>query len=167
MSSSNKERGDKVVKGGKNADTLIQKNTVNNLLNRAIKFRKSRYVDQKFEEFKKKFAPVNGVSGIVHASSSAYDNVNGSEGSGENVADKIDANGFERPSKVLFAKDKLSPGWQDIHPVGSGLKDLGHLSSLNAVLQVLTYTPALANYLLARKHSANCKCDFCSLGLMR
>jgi hypothetical protein len=153
MSNSNKERGDKVVKGGKN-DTLVQKNTVNNLLNRAIKFRKSRYVDQKFEEFKKKFAPVNGVSGIVHASSSAYDNISGS--AGENVADKVDVNGFERPSKVLFAKDKLNPGWEDIHPVGSGLKDLGHLSSLNAVLQVLTYTPALANYLLARKHSANC-----------
>lgn len=153
------QRGDQVVKGGKN-DTLIQKNTVNNLLNRAIKFRKSRYVDQKFELFKKKFAPVNGVSGVVHATS-AYDNISGA-GSNEHVADKVDANGFQSPSKVLFSKDKLNQGWNDIHPAGSGLKDLGHLSSLNAVLQVLTYTPALANYLMDRKHSANCTIqDYC------
>lgn len=151
MSNKN-QRAEKVVKGGKN-DTIAQKNTVSNLLNRSIKFRKSRYVDQKFELFKKKFAPVNGVSGVVHATS-AYDNISAG---GDNVADQVDANGFTRPSKVLFAKDKLNSGWNDIHPVGSGLKDLGQLSSLNAVLQVLTYTPALANYMLNRTHSANCK----------
>lgn len=150
---SNQQRAEKVVKGGKN-ETFAQKNTVNSLLNRAIKFRKSRYVDQKLELFKKKFAPVNGTAGVVHATS-AYDNISGS--GGDTIGDKIDANGFENPSKVLFAKDKLNSGWNNIHPVGSGLKDLGHLSSLNAVLQVLTYTPALANYLLERKHSANCK----------
>lgn len=157
MSSKSNQRGDKVVKGGK-SDTLVQKSTVNSLLNRAIKFRKSRYVDQKFELFKKKFAPVNGTSGVVHATS-AYDNISGG-GGGDNIADKIDANGFESPAKVLYSKDKLNQGWNDIHPVGSGLKDLGHLSSLNAVLQVLTYTPALANYLLERKHSANCEFYF-------
>ncbi|KAL7318090.1 hypothetical protein PS15m_004356 [Mucor circinelloides] len=157
MSSKN-QQAEKVVKGGK-SDAIAQKNTITNLLNRSIKFRKSRYVDQKFELFKKKFAPVNGVSGVVHATS-AYDNI--SAGGGDNVADKVDANGFARPSKVLFAKDKLNSGWNDIHPVGSGLKDLGHLSSLNAVLQVLTYTPALANYMLNRTHSANCTIqDYC------
>ena len=156
MSSKN-QRAEKVVKGGKN-DTIVQKNTVSNLLNRSIKFRKSRYVDQKFELFKKKFAPVNGISGVVHATS-AYDNISAG---GDNVADQVDANGFTRPSKVLFAKDKLNSGWNDIHPVGSGLKDLGQLSSLNAVLQVLTYTPALANYMLNRTHSANCTIqDYC------
>ncbi|KAI8068975.1 hypothetical protein BDF21DRAFT_445885 [Thamnidium elegans] len=155
---SNQQRAEKVVKGGKN-ETFAQKNTVNSLLNRAIKFRKSRYVDQKLELFKKKFAPVNGTAGVVHATS-AYDNISGS--GGDTIVDKIDANGFENPSKVLFAKDKLNSGWNNIHPVGSGLKDLGHLSSLNAVLQVLTYTPALANYLLERKHSANCTIqDYC------
>jgi hypothetical protein len=154
MSRKSNQRGEKVVKGEKN-DTLLKKNTLNNLLNRAIKFRKSRYVDQKVDLFKRKFAPVNGVSGVVHASS-AYDNISNGAG-GDNVADKIDANGFERPSKVLYSKDKLNSGWNEIHPVGSGLKDLGHLSSLNAVLQVLTYTPALANYLVERVHSPNCK----------
>ncbi|KAL0140790.1 hypothetical protein V8B55DRAFT_1360061 [Mucor lusitanicus] len=158
MSNKN-QQAEKVVKGGK-SDAIAQKNTITNLLNRSIKFRKSRYVDQKFELFKKKFAPVNGVSGVVHATS-AYDNISAGGGA-ENVADKVDANGFTRPSKVLFAKDKLNSGWNDIHPVGSGLKDLGQLSSLNAVLQVLTYTPALANYMMNRTHSANCTIqDYC------
>ncbi|KAI8647444.1 hypothetical protein BD408DRAFT_408565 [Parasitella parasitica] len=156
MSSKN-QQAEKIVKGGKN-DTVVQKNTISNLLNRSIKFRKSRYVDQKLELFKKKFAPVNGVSGVVHAAS-AYDNV--SMG-GDNVAAKVDSNGFSRPSQVLFSKDKLNSGWDGIHPVGSGLKDLGHLSSLNAVLQALTYTPALANYMMNKTHSANCTIqDYC------
>ncbi|KAI7905969.1 uncharacterized protein BX663DRAFT_498314 [Cokeromyces recurvatus] len=136
---------------GKN-DTIGQKNTLSNLLNRAIKFRKSRYVDHKLEAFKRKFAPVNGVSGVVHATS-AYDNAGTAV---NNIVDMIDANGFERPSKILFSKDKLNSNWNEIHPIGSGLKDLGHLSSLNAILQVFTYTPALANYMLSRIHGSNC-----------
>lgn len=143
-------QAEKIVKGDKNSP--FQKNTLQNLLNRAIKFRKSNYVDHKLDAFKRKFAPVNGVSGVVHATTSAYDN-----SATDNVADKVDANGFESPSKELFARHKLNPAWNEIHPVGSGLKDLGHLSSLNAVLQILTYTPAFANYLLDRSHSANCR----------
>ncbi|CEP07193.1 hypothetical protein [Parasitella parasitica] len=157
MMSSKNQQAEKIVRGGK-SDTIVQKNTLSNLLNRSIKFRKSRYVDQKLELFKKKFAPVNGVSGVVHATS-AYDGI--SKG-GDNVADKVDANGFTQPSHVLFARDKLNSGWDDIHPVGSGLKDLGQLSSLNAVLQTLTYTPALANYMMNKTHSANCTVqDYC------
>ncbi|KAI9478258.1 MAG: hypothetical protein EXX96DRAFT_570199 [Benjaminiella poitrasii] len=156
---SGKQRGEKVVKGGK-SDNFAQKNTLSNLLNRAIKFRKSRYVDHKLEAFKKKFAPVNGVSGIVHATS-AYD-IAGSGNGVDSIAEAVDANGFDRPSKILFSKDKLNSGWNEIHPIGSGLKDLGHLSSLNAILQVLTYTPALANYMLNRTHGSNCTIqDYC------
>ncbi|RCH81299.1 Ubiquitin carboxyl-terminal hydrolase 36 [Rhizopus stolonifer] len=154
MSTKGQQRAEAVLKGEKTTP-LSQKNTINNLLHRAIKFRKSRYVDHKLDQFKQKFAPINGVSGVVHASS-AY------ELTGEQVADQVDPNGFEIPAKVLFSKDRLNPGWQQIHPMGPGLKDMGHLSSLNAVLQVLTYTPALANYLLERTHSANCTLqDYC------
>ncbi|KAI8991702.1 hypothetical protein BDF20DRAFT_909446 [Mycotypha africana] len=156
------DRGTKVIKGEKSKSSqFTQRNTLASLLNRAIKFRKSRYVDHKLEAFKQKFAPVNGTTGIVHASSSfsAY----GNDGGGEDyLGEKIDANGFERPSKVLFNKKKLNTAWKEIYPVGSGLKDLGNLSALNAVLQALTYTPALANYLMDRTHSSNCTMqDYC------
>ncbi|KAI8372627.1 hypothetical protein EDC96DRAFT_606108 [Choanephora cucurbitarum] len=158
MATQSQQRAANVVKGGK-LEPLSQKNTINGLLSRSIKFRKSRYVDHKLEHFKQKFAPVNGVTGVVHAKTAhAYDTQT------DMLVEKVDQYGFEQPMKVLFSKDKLSVGWQEIYPVGSGLKDMGHLSSLNAVLQVLTYTPALANFLMNRTHGANCTIqDYCFL----
>ncbi|KAI8390167.1 hypothetical protein BD560DRAFT_419291 [Blakeslea trispora] len=158
MTTQTQQRAANVMKGNK-LEPLSQKNTINGLLSRSIKFRKSRYVDHKLEQFKQKFAPVNGATGIVHESSSAYES-----GTHDALVEQVDAYGFEKPMKVLFSKDKLSVGWQQIYPVGSGLKDMGHLSSLNAVLQVLTYTPSLANFLMNRTHGANCTIqDYCFL----
>jgi hypothetical protein len=150
------ERTEKAITG--KGSSLVSKNNLNQLLNRALKFRKSRYVDQKFELFKQRFAPVNGVTGVVHASSNnAYITDEAVTG------DKVDENGFEQPAKVLFSKEKLSSEWREIYPVGSGLKDLGQLSSLNAVLQICTYTPALANFFMEKRHGPNCKCTTYSI----
>lgn len=134
----------KILNGG----SAHQRNTLDSLLNRAIKFRKSRYVDEKLELFKKKYAPINDRTTIQ--SSSALSNSN-------DVLPGIDANGFEQPSKILFSKEKLNPAWTTIRPIGAGLSsDLGPTSALNTVLQVVTYTPILCNYLLSRWHGNNC-----------
>ncbi|KAI9015748.1 hypothetical protein CLU79DRAFT_765665 [Phycomyces nitens] len=128
------------------------------LLSRAIKFRKSRYVDDKLEMFKRKYAPVNSTTGVVHKAEFSY----ADQKNANNVVGGVDANGFDQPGKALFSKDSLELGWKDIRPVGSGLIDLGKVSALNSVLQILTYTPILANYLLSRRHSANCTVqDYC------
>lgn len=136
-----------ILQGGNNA----HKNTLDSLLNRAIKFRKSRYVDEKLENFKRKFAPVN-------ESNRSNQHTNSTSGSAAdvhgNATDLTDENGFEKPSKVLFSRDQLDSAWSSIRPVGAGLSS--DLSSLNALLQVLTYTPALANYFIARYHSNKC-----------
>ncbi|KAG1497944.1 hypothetical protein G6F46_007697 [Rhizopus delemar] len=144
----NNDQFNKIFNKNKNP---VQKNNIESLLNRSIKFRKSRYVDQKLELFKQKFTPINGETDVVYSSSAYNKNEDNN-----NMLDKIDVNGFESPSKVLFSSDKLNFGWLNIHPIGPGLKDLGQLSSLNAVLQTLTYTPVLANYCMERRHSSNC-----------
>ncbi|KAI7879931.1 cysteine proteinase, partial [Lichtheimia hyalospora FSU 10163] len=140
----------KILNGG----SAHQRNTLDSLLNRAIKFRKSRYVDEKLELFKKKYAPVNDRTTIQSSNSVNHAN---------DVLAGIDANGFEQPSKVLFSKEKLNAAWATIRPIGAGLSsDLGPTSALNTVLQVVTYTPILCNYLLSRWHGNNCTMhDYC------
>lgn len=150
MAATAKKQQDKQAAKILNGGSTHQRNTLESLLNRAIKFRKSRYVDEKLELFKKKYAPINDRSTIQ--SSNAVNLAN-------DVLPGIDANGFEQPSKVLFSKEKLNPAWATIRPIGAGLSsDLGPTSALNSVLQVVTYTPILCNYLLARWHGNNCTC---------
>ncbi|KAI9320749.1 hypothetical protein BX666DRAFT_2024372 [Dichotomocladium elegans] len=150
----------KILKGG----STHQRNTLESLLNRSIKFRKSRYVDEKLELFKKKYAPINAVGD---------DRLNQSNGNASTLLDTLagtmDANGFEHPGKILFDKEKINPNWSTIRPIGAGLSvDLANTSSsLNSVLQILTYTPAMSNYLLSRWHGNNCAvqdhCFVCTL----
>ncbi|KAI8377551.1 uncharacterized protein BYT42DRAFT_570680 [Radiomyces spectabilis] len=141
-----------VLKG----NDMVQKNNIEMLLNRAIKFRKSRYVDEKLELFKRKFAPINSSSPQPKQNITLDTTATASE------METVDANGFERPAKELFKKDNIQIAWTAIRPIGSGLSDLGNTSALNAVLQVLTYTPPLANLLLSRRHGSNCTVqDYC------
>uniref|UniRef100_A0A8C4UAS1 USP domain-containing protein n=1 Tax=Falco tinnunculus TaxID=100819 RepID=A0A8C4UAS1_FALTI len=50
---------------------------------------------------------------------------------------------------------------------GAGLYNPGTTCFVNAVLQCLTYTPPLANYLLSREHSSSCRQQgFCMMCIM-
>ncbi|KAI8099106.1 uncharacterized protein BX664DRAFT_254893 [Halteromyces radiatus] len=149
------DQGNKILK-----TSQLTRNTVDSLLGRAIKFRSSRYVDEKLDLFKRKYAPVN------QASNQQQNLTKGNYQQQPLLDDRIgtqDPYGFERPSKTLFSQDKLEPSWTTIRPIGAGLSDQkGQHSALNAVLQCLTYTPLLFNYLVSRWHSANCTVqDYC------
>jgi len=65
---------------------------------------------------------------------------------------------FLTPKVILFNKADLVLCWNDIRNVGPGLVNLGNTCFLNSVIQCLTYTPPLANYLLSGEHKKNCKC---------
>lgn len=160
---------DQATKILKNND--LTKNTIDSLLNRGIKFRKSRYVDEKLSLFKSKYAPVNKNNPSMNnnnnnnTSTGSYDH---QQQQGIEVEELVDKYGFENPSKYLFPKDKLIPGWKNIQSIGAGLTDIGERNSaLNTVLQAITYTPIMNNYLLSKWHSANCTvqeyCFVCAL----
>ncbi|KAF1483401.1 Ubiquitin carboxyl-terminal hydrolase 42, partial [Megadyptes antipodes antipodes] len=60
--------------------------------------------------------------------------------------------GMALPERDLFPPQKICMAWQQIHSVGGGLYSLGN-TCFNSVLQGLTYTLPLANYLLSQEHS--------------
>ncbi|KAI9592797.1 hypothetical protein BDF19DRAFT_387976, partial [Syncephalis fuscata] len=68
------------------------------------------------------------------------------------------------PKRGLFSEEKLQPTWRNIQPIGPGLLNLGNTCFLNSVLQCLTYTPSLAQYMLESGHSRTCRIPgFCML----
>ncbi|NWH41447.1 UBP42 hydrolase, partial [Chloropsis hardwickii] len=75
--------------------------------------------------------------------------------------------GMTPSQKTPFPPEKICMDWRQKRRPGAGLYNLGSTCYLNVVLQCLTYTPPLANYLLSRQHSQFChQQGFCMMCVM-
>ncbi|NWT09979.1 UBP42 hydrolase, partial [Vireo altiloquus] len=71
------------------------------------------------------------------------------------------------PPQKIFPSEKIYMNWRQKRRPGAGLYNLGSTCYLNVILQCLTYTPPLANYLLSRQHSRFCRQQgFCMMCIM-
>ncbi|NXY24691.1 UBP42 hydrolase, partial [Atrichornis clamosus] len=79
----------------------------------------------------------------------------------------VTGKGMNMPQRILFPPEKICMDWRQKRRPGAGLYNLGSTCYLNVVLQCLTYTAPLANYLLSRQHSRFCcQPGFCMMCIM-
>ncbi|GAB0202217.1 hypothetical protein GRJ2_002687300 [Grus japonensis] len=69
--------------------------------------------------------------------------------------------------RILFPPEMVCMEWRQRQRAGAGLHNLDNTCFLNSILQCLTYTPPLANYLLSGEHSQACReRGFCMMCIM-
>ncbi|NXM70680.1 UBP42 hydrolase, partial [Serilophus lunatus] len=75
--------------------------------------------------------------------------------------------GMTPPQRIPFPLEEICMDWQQRQRPGAGLLNLGSTCYINVILQCLTYTPPLANYLLSREHRRLCcQQGFCMMCIM-
>ena len=120
-----------------------------------VEFHAAKGPDSHLEHLKSRYTPLNRSYRSQTAMEVETENAKSSKESGEYHVIKSD--GIPEPKMVLFNDDQLVMGWKEARAVGSGLCNLSNTCFLNSVLQCLTYTPPLFNYVSSGQHSKNCE----------
>lgn len=112
-----------------------------------IEFKAASKPDEQYEKLKRKYQPLNSSTSHVNQGFVS----NGHDNSSSNNDD------FPQPKRILCSEDKVKVQWDKMRRVGPGLSNLGNTCYLNSVLQVLTYTAPLVNFLSTQEHTKECK----------
>ena len=122
-----------------------------------IEFTAAKGPDSHLEHLKARYTPLNST----YRPSTAMEtptNKNVKESSCQSDVPRATkkSDGVPEPKTVLFNDNQLVMGWKEARSVGCGLCNLGNTCFLNSVLQCLTYTAPLFNYVSSGQHNKSC-----------
>lgn len=124
-----------------------------------IKFVAAKAPDSHLEHLKSRYVPLNRAY-----KQPVTMETNGNDGSKVCLSEENEvaqsgeqSDGIPKPNVVLYDARQLVMGWKETRSVGCGLGNLGNTCFLNSVLQCLTYTPPLFNYVTSGQHNKRCK----------
>ena len=129
------------------------------LILQRINFVPASSPDKYLEELKAKYKPLNVAKKKKKKSKPVrmLPTTKQQEETDSASSPKNDAASIFSPKVMLFNKEDLALTWKSVRGVGPGLVNLGNTCFLNSVIQCLTYTPPLTNYLLSGEHKKKCK----------
>lgn len=139
------------------------------LILQRINFVPASSPDKYVEALKAKYKPINVAKKKKSKSTKMVPTTKQPEDTDSASSTKDDAASTFSPTVTLFNKEDLMLTWNSVRGVGPGLVNLGNTCFLNSVIQCLTYTPPLANYLLSGEHKKKChqlvsgSCALCQL----
>ena len=123
----------------------------------SIEFRPASGPDSHLENLKSLYRPLNKViPEPARARVNMDPEQNTNTDSNKNIADSKSSEII--PRKVLYDSEHLEMDWKRVRSIGAGLSNMGNTCFLNSVLQCLSYTPPLVNYLLSGEHKQSCEC---------
>ena len=122
-----------------------------------IEFTAAKGPDSHLEHLKARYTPLNeGYKPLSAMDSPSRANVKASSSESDVSRSPKKSDGIPEPKMVLYTASQLVMGWREARSVGSGLCNLGNTCFLNSVLQCLTYTPPLFNYVASGQHRKTC-----------
>lgn len=131
----------------------------------SIAFRPASGPDSHLENLKARYKPLNrgipmeDTSVPMEISHCKDDEASSSSPISTKVTNPQTLDVLPTPRRILYSSDKLDMKWKLTRAIGSGLCNMGNTCFLNSVLQCLTYTPPLYNYLMSGDHKQSCELE--------